>query len=989
MRQHGRVASTSARLIGRDAELAQLRARLGGGQPTTGVLLGGDAGVGKSRLLGALARELEEAGWLVVTGHCLDFGESALAYLPFSEVIGRLQGAEPDLVERVCEQHPPLTRLLPGRRLRAGRSEAGAPLDPLDPVDPGGLVAGVHALLDAVADRQPLLVVVEDAHWADGSTRDLVGFCLSRRFEAPVRLVVSYRSDDLHRRHALRPRVAEWSRWPGVHRTQLAPLPEAEVRALVAELADDLDEAAVRRVVDRSEGNAFFVEELVAAEAPAGPRRGDGELPEDLADLLLVRLDGLEEAARSVVRQVSVAGRRVSHDLLVAATELPEAEVERGLRQAVEAHVLEAGAGAYAFRHALLAEAVYDDLLPGERVRLHARFAAALTGGVVGTAAELARHARRALDLDTALTASVEAGEEALAVGGPEEAAGHLEQALELLADPGRLARSGVDAALVAVRASQALAAAGHPQRAATLLGEQLDRLPADAPSGWRARLASAHAEALMIVESDVDVVALSRRAVELTPEGETALRAAVLAGHARVLAAHDVDEEARAVGHEALALAERLGLPTLASEVLTTLGGLERTGPPEALGSAMAEAVRRAAEAGAVPAELRAHYLWGRGHAERGEWPQARACFLAAVRRGEQAGTPWAPYALEARWQLSLLHHLTGEWDEVLALTEAALDPGAPEVPAAMVLPVRLLVLQERGHDVTTAARALRGTWEREGVVAIHASEVLMRAAALAGDHDDVLAVHDDALEVLSRLWHPGFGARVRLAAVALGGLARLLDRAPAAERPALLRRAGDLHRDAAAVAGRAGSGHAPWGPEGRYWAVRLEAEHARLRWVSGAEPPSPQVLAGLWGDVVRAAEELGHVPEATSARAVLATCLRQLGDVSPAESLVAAAREAARALGAVHLVAELRAGRGPGGRGGVVDTEGGEQLTPREHEILGLVAEGLSNGEIGRRLVISTKTVSVHVSRVLAKLGAAGRTEAAAIARRRGLVD
>lgn len=987
MGQHGRVASTSPRLIGRDAELAALRAELGVDGPargpgtggSTGVLLGGDAGVGKTRLLGALAQDAADAGWLVATGHCLDFGESALAYLPFSELVGRLQESRPAVVEQVSDQHPSLARLLPGRRLRDGHSEASVP------ADPGGLVAAVHALLEEIAREQPLLVVVEDAHWADGSTRDLLGVCLARRFTTPVRFVVSYRSDDLHRRHPLRTRVAEWSRWPGVQRTQLAPLPAPDVRALVAELTGGLDESAVRRVVERSEGNAFFVEELVAAEDATGPRGGAGALPEDLADLLLVRLDGLEEPARSVVRQVSVAGRRVSHDLLVATSELAETEVERGVRQAAEAHVLEVAGGAYAFRHALLAEAVYDDLLPGERVRLHARFAAALAGGVVGTAAELARHARRALDLDLALSASVEAGEEALAVGGPEEAAEHLEQALGLLADPARQSASGVDATRVAVRAAQALAAAGHPQRAATLLGEQLEQLPADAPAQQRARLLSAHAEALMIVESDADVVALSRHAVELTPEGETALRATVLAGHARVLAAHAVDEEARAVGLEALALAERLVLPVLASEVLTTLGGLERSGPPEALRPAMAEAVRRAEEAGAVPAELRAHYLWGRGHAERAEWPQARACWTAAVRRGGQVGTPWAPYALESRWQLGLLHHLTGEWEQVLAVTEAALAPGAPSIPAAMVLPVRLLVLLERGEDVTAAARALRASWEREGVVAIHAAEVQLRAAALAGDHDDVLAVHDDAVGVLSRLWHPGFGARVRLAAVALGGVARLVERMPAAQRPWLVQRAHELHGAAAEVARRAGGGHAPWGPEGRYWAARLEAEHARLRWASGLDAPTPEQLADRWREAEQAALTLGHVPETASARAELAASLRRVGEGAAAESLAAQARESARALGAVHLLAALRVGRGPTAS----RVPEAEQLTPREQEILGLVAQGLSNGEIGRRLVISTKTVSVHVSRVLAKLGAAGRTEAAAIARRRGLVD
>ena len=165
-------------------------------------------------------------------------------------------------------------------------------------------------------------------------------------------------------------------------------------------------ERDLQLIVERAEGNPFFIEELVAAAEVSG-----GALPTNLADLLLVRLDQLDDAGRLVVRAASVVGRRVPHDLLARGAGLDSAALDQALRAAVEANVLIAvEPDSYAFRHALLAEAVYQDLLPGERVRLHAAYATALaTGRADGTAAELARHARASHDLVTA-TASQRPG---------------------------------------------------------------------------------------------------------------------------------------------------------------------------------------------------------------------------------------------------------------------------------------------------------------------------------------------------------------------------------------------------------------------------------------------------------------------------------------------------------------------------------------------------------------------------------------------------
>ena len=841
----------------------------------------------------------------------------------------------------------------------------------------------MHGLLEAAAERTPVLLVVEDLHWADRSTRDMLGFLFSRSFRGQVSVVASYRSDDLHRRHPLRKQVAEWARLRGVERLQVPPLTEPSVRALVASLAADrMEEQDLSDIVRRADGNAFFVEELVAS----GSARG---LPDDLADVLLVRLDRLDDTARRVVRVASVAGRKVSHDLLAACAELEPTALDAGIRGAVEMNVLVVGSGSYSFRHALLGEAVYDDLLPGERVRLHAQYVAALSSGAArGTAAELALHARKALDLDTALAASVEAGDEALAVGGPDEAAHHFEQALELLADPARQSAADLDLSKLTVKTSAALNASGDPERAAAVLREQLDRLDPRAPPSWRARLLSAYADTLSILETDLDPGELSAQAVALAPEGESGLRATVLAVHARILAGLGDLEQAQAVGADALTLAERLDLPVLVSDVVTTLSGLQKSGPREALRAALTQAVERAERSGALPAELRGRFLVARSHQDAGEWCEAERWFRSGTERGSAAGLPWAPYSLEARWQLSWVQHARGEWDDVLALTEIAEDPAAPEIPRALLATARLAVLQGRGEDVDQRLVGLRGVWEREGSVAIHAADLVIRSAGRRRDAAAALAAYDDVVDVLGRIWHEWFGARVRLAAVAAAAIGRALPEIAAAERPAWVAHVERLQGDGQAVLARYGEHTDSWGLEGRAWSARLAAETLRARWlagVAGVDAPGADVLVGSWREAVARGEDLGHVPELAQARVGLASVLRSCGDAAGAREVGDLARRAAHALGAQPVLEDLLASGSAPARG----TAAPADLTARESEILGLVAQGRSNGEIGRQLFISAKTVSVHVSRILAKLGAAGRTEAAAIARRRGLLD
>ncbi|WP_175507315.1 helix-turn-helix transcriptional regulator [Nocardioides alpinus] len=964
-------------LIGRDAELEELSSQLGiraseGVRTVRAMLVAGDAGVGKTRVLMALRDTALAADWQVVAGHCLDLADSSLPYLPFSEILGRVMADMPDVAARVLEQHPTLARLQPGRRIRSSETASGD-----QALDRGNVYDAFADLLTAVAVDAPLLVVVEDAHWADESTRDMLSFLFSRPLPG-VALVVSYRADDLHRRHPLRRQVAEWMRLRGVDRLQLEPLADDDVRRLVRALRPGtLSEAEYVSIADRAEGNPFFVEELVGAAR-------SGQVPGELADVLLVHLDRLDETTRRVVRIVSVAGRQVSHGLLAAVSDLDATALETALRSAVEAHVLVASrGGTYAFRHALLGEAVYDDLLPGERVRLHADFVSALgEGRAVGTAAELAQHARRADDRPVAIRASMEAGEEALAVGGPSEAATHFLDALELI-DTSRTPVTDVDAQALVRRCAEALIAAGRVPKAVKVLRARLATLPADAPDADRGQLLTALASALLLTDTTESPSATAAEAVDLLRGSPPKLLARALFVHAESLGNWRADD-ARAVALEALDLAERNDLTSLAVELHTTLAGLDPTSGEDA-GAGWRSAAERARRAGLIEPELRALYFLGRLHHDRGDLDVAGEVYREVISRSEVGGLAWSPYPAESRLLLAVALTHQGRLDEAVDLLDVTgQDP--PMVYEWLFFAHQMLIMIGlRGDTHSKALERLREFWGTDGLTAITAGSAEVMRAAAVPDPAQALAAYDDVVASVVPLWHEWFQARLRLATLVVGTFASAAAHQSADERESARADVDRLMSDAGKVIDFYAPYDASRGPEYRMWVARRAAEHLRWRWLAQVDPPVADELVEAWRAAEESALTYGSVPEIAHARVRLAGVLRAVGDAAGARVAADLAREAAHALRAGPLLAELTAiGSAP------APTTASEvaALTPREGEILALVAEGRSNGEIGKQLFISTKTVSVHVSNVLAKLDAASRTEAAAIARRRGLI-
>ena len=295
-------------LVGRGAERAELLAALDRARSgrAGAVLLSGDAGVGKSRLVAELAEAAGDAH--VVVGRCLDVGDASLPYLPFTEALAALRAPVPEVLDR----WPALRRLAPWLEADAGPDPA--PDRPPDrELGRLQLFDGMLSALTAAGAGRPLLLVVEDLHWADRSTRELLAFLLSRLDGQRLLVVGTYRSDDLHRRHPLRPVLAELARLPAVSGSswrRSTPTGPAElVRALAGDAAA-ADEVA--RIAARSEGNAFFAEELVAA---GRPLRRTGGLPDGLAELLLARIEqllraGPRGAAGRLGRRADRAARR-------------------------------------------------------------------------------------------------------------------------------------------------------------------------------------------------------------------------------------------------------------------------------------------------------------------------------------------------------------------------------------------------------------------------------------------------------------------------------------------------------------------------------------------------------------------------------------------------------------------------------------------------------------------------------------------------------
>jgi DNA-binding CsgD family transcriptional regulator len=983
-------------LVGRGAELRRMRDLLTdaeAGQPVV-ILVSGDAGVGKTRLVSELADDASRRGFSVLAGRCAELADT-VPYLPLADALrgaAAASAADGPLLGALASR-PVLARLLPDREITR------------QPADLPGLAqqqlfGAVLGMLTELAEAQPVLLILEDMHWADRSTRDLVTFLSRVLHTERIALVITYRTDDMHRGHPLRAVVAELLRLPTATAVEVGPLNAAAMAEHLTRLSGGRQEATtLERLIKRAEGNPYYAEELLATSSAGS------ELPAGLADVLLARTVQLSEQGLRVLHAAAVTGRKMDDELVMLASGLTAAEYEDAVREAVGRQLLVPdGARGLEFRHALLREAIYNDLLPGERTRLHARLAELLSderrlAEVPGSAAELAHHSLASHDVPGAFAASVLAGREAERLAAPADAHRHYDQALSLwerVAEPDKLA--AMSRGKLAFRSALSAADAGETGRAVQQLRRLIDFLTGDADRMLLCRAQERLAYFLPDIDHDEEAIAAASAAVDVLPaDPPTWERARALATHARALLNRADTEPARAKAEEAEAAAIAADAPWVQADALVTLAGVrERAGRIKDAIATCAKALELVGDSDMPGVELRASFMMARLQLEWGDLAEAAETAHVGTHRAERTGLSMAPFGLDLRYLHYLAHYSDGDWDHAQEIADHFAVRVAT-VAEARLSAMALFIDVARGGSRVSERRAwLEPIMAQDTLTEYIGRGLLAEDTYWAGDPDTAAAEAEVTVRATAAAWGEDYGPQVfRPAAVglaALGDMARLARAAGQPERAqaiverarALVERArsgmSGLYRPAAAI-----------GVDGRGWLARAEAEFARAE---GNNDPA------AWQAVVDAFAP-AFVYEIARSRWRLAEALAEAGDRDAAQQEWLLAAAAADQLGAVRLRAALtdlgrraRLAAAPAalpgaGRGGTVTLPRSPLagLTGRELEVLQLLAAGQSNREIAAGLFISPKTASVHVSNILAKLGAASRTEAAAIAHGNGI--
>ncbi len=565
---------TASRFVGRTQELAELAAALRETEPEVLPALffvAGESGVGKTRLLRELIATAEEQGAWAIGGTCVELGEGELPYAPLVAALRPLH--------RTCE--PILEELSEGTRAELARlnPEIGTPS--AEPESERGeaqrrLFDAFLELVARLGSECPVLLWIEDIHWADSSTRSFLRFLAANLSSERVIVVATYRADELHRRHPLRPVLAELERASRARRLELERFDRSE---LADQLADILGQApedvVVGRLYERTAGNPLFTEELLAAGVD-----GRGSLPPSLRDALLVRVERLSGSSQRTLRLLAVAGS-ADEELLAAAGPIGADELSVAIREALEAQILEAlDSGRFGFRHALLREVLYDDLLPGERAELHLALAAALEvlardDDSVWSATGIAHHYHAAGDQPQALKAALAAADAVRGVHAYGEAAGLLDRALELWPRVAEAeALTGIDEGELLSRAARIHYLAGEDAIAAALYERAIESIGDGADPERLAGVLAALATCQWSLGRAERSRETQRRGLDLLGGRiDSPARARLLAQQVRFLLLQGRFREVCEAAPEALDAAERLGLESERAGILNRLG--------------------------------------------------------------------------------------------------------------------------------------------------------------------------------------------------------------------------------------------------------------------------------------------------------------------------------------------------------------------------------------------------------------------------------
>ena len=965
---------------GREAELTLLADAFedaAGGTPRT-VLTGAEAGGGKSRLVTEFTATAGDRA-LVLAGGCVELGAGGLPYAPFTAALRQLVRA------RGAQE---VAGLLPGQ----AAGELGVLLPdfgtPPAGADPGTARARLFevllTLLEALAEQQPVVLVVEDVHWADRSSCDLLSFLVRNIRQARVLLVVTFRSDELNRNDLLRPLLAGLARADGVSRLDLVRLSRAQAAMqLEGILGRPPGAALISEVYQRGGGVPLLTEALVNSDGTVS-----AELPMSLRDLLLAAVAVLPERTQQALRIAAAGGARLSHLLLAAVTGLDDTALTAALRPAVDANVLVSDSDGYAFRHQLIREAVLEEMLPGERAQAHRAFAAALearleAGSRAGPEATLvvlaALHWRGAQDDERALAAAWRAAGAAGRALAYAQRLRMLEQVLELwdrVPEPARPA--GLDHVGVLELAADAARWAGEPERGLALAEEAIAELGA-VEDAERMALMLRHRAGLrqeLLLPGQLDDL---RAALRLASAPSLA-RAQVLARLCWALKREDHYAESEHMAMDLRALSEQLGDEEHRAEAdmaLASLGALRG----EDTVAAMRGAQQAAERVGSGLLEAWAYLtitnaLEGGGRHElaipAGREGLARARQLGL---GRQIAAPIAGNLAESLTS-------AGRWDEALEILDEVLGLDLPPLGRFGPLVIRAQIAMARGDEETAERmlgelRSLPAGVQAESQRLLSLAQLEIDGRLARGDLAGALDAGRAAL-VRSRPADPRYLWPLLAGAMRACAEASAVSLPPGACDPGRLRKDLEL---------RAGSADRP-GPLHEAWAVTFAAEAARA--------DSRHDLAG-WDGAAAAWAALAQPQQEAYALLRAASAALAAGDREGAAVRLGRAASLADRLGARPLleqisslarrarvdVAALPGQRVQPGRAAPFG------LTERELEVLRLVAAGRGNRDIAAELFISPKTASVHVSNILGKLGVSSRGEAAAAAYRQHLLD
>ena len=987
--------ASNGAFVGRVAELDRLVSALAA-LPERGaatVLLGGDAGMGKSRLIEEFCARARDGGALVAVGACTPAEGGGLPYGP---VVGVLRDVARQLAPGDVAGVLGFAQRSLG--LAAPAVEDGEPESaPANGLVKTKLFEGLLQCVDNLTGRTPVVLIFEDLQWADSASIEVIDFLTRNLHDRPALLVATYRADEVERGGALRRLLAELGRHSRVSQLELPGLDRIEIAKLLTDLlGSSPDWTLVDAVLARSGGNPFFAEELAAA-------RHAKALPTALRNVVMMRIERLSAQALHVVGLAATAGASIHHRLLAAAARIDADELDAVLLEAIEHKVLVADAdeNSFRFRHALLREAAYGALLPGERARLHRAVALALTEhpelGTAGpgyAAMELADHWREAADWPEALRASVAAADAAATVIAMPEAYAYFEHALaagDLIAADSS-AWLGIDRIDLDMKTADAAYMSGETKRAVDLVRRALSALDADIDPR---RAAICHTmlgrNAWAIGDSQLALDSLHRAAALLPADAPSVELAGILAEEARSLMLMSHFDQGEATARKAIATARAVGARMEEGHALNTLGCIlgDRGDPNQGL-ALLRESLAIAEELGNPDQLYRAYNNLAHVLASDGRLEEA----AALVFDGDSASDKFVGIRLGAAGQNSA-ESLTrlGRLDEADDLLQR-ISRGSgncvfgPFAVRAMIAIRRgllddatamLVTAEEMSGGLETAnvqgwLHTLRAEINLERGEPQAAMEDVDRALTTSvGVEDDMLivemhsfglrAIADDLDTARARRRRIDLDKVQRLASGMLGEVEGLMTARAArgfAQTPTIAAFVALCRAEASRVT-------APdadlWREAAARWDVTQEVYPAAYcRWREA------EVLLTARLDRKRATE---------SAQAAW-RCAVSMGAPLFRERVERLAERARITLAPVEPV-DTSTTRS------VAEDLG---LTPREVEVLAQLAKGRTDRQIAEELFISKKTASVHVSNLLRKLDAANRIEAAEIGQRALLV-